>query len=117
MEGRKLLEAQAGVDKPKDDENDPELTEEDFAMGRPFKEVFPRQRAALMRQGGRPQFASLKGRSGSVHQMGPVYLVHLNCWLTFQLYIAERHVADSATQVGGSFSCRTHPTSKTGVPP
>jgi uncharacterized protein (DUF4415 family) len=59
-----LLEPRGYEDKPIDDEDNPELTEEDFALGRPFKEVFPDQHAALLRQGGRPRLASPKIRIG-----------------------------------------------------
>ncbi|MGD0109465.1 MAG: BrnA antitoxin family protein [Rhodopila sp.] len=49
-------------DKPIDDEENPELTEEDFARGKPFKEVFPKQyaewkasgRAPMVKRIGRP---------------------------------------------------------------
>ena len=37
-----------------DDVDNPELTEADFARGRPFVEVFPELAASLRRQGGRP---------------------------------------------------------------
>ncbi len=52
------------ADQPLDDQENPELTDEDFARGRPFKEVFPEQYAALMRQGGRPRLASPKVQIG-----------------------------------------------------
>ena len=64
MEKRKLLDPRDYEDKPIDDEDNPELTEDDFARGRPFKEVFPEQHAALMRQGGRPRLASPKVHIG-----------------------------------------------------
>jgi uncharacterized protein (DUF4415 family) len=51
-------------DKPIDDEDNPELTEEDFARGRPFKEVFPEQYKSLMRQGGRPRLVAPKVHIG-----------------------------------------------------
>jgi uncharacterized protein (DUF4415 family) len=51
-------------DKPIDDDDNPELTEEDFARGRPFKEVFPEQYKSLMRQGGRPRLATPKVHIG-----------------------------------------------------
>jgi uncharacterized protein (DUF4415 family) len=51
-------------DQPIDDDENPELTEEDFARGRPFKEVFPKQYKSLMRQGGRPRLASPKVHIG-----------------------------------------------------
>ena len=37
------------------DPDNPELTEEDFARAVPFAEMFPKQAAALKRQGGRPR--------------------------------------------------------------
>jgi uncharacterized protein (DUF4415 family) len=41
-------------DKPIDDDENPELTEEDFARGRPFKEVFPKQFAEWEASGRAP---------------------------------------------------------------
>ena len=38
-----------------DDIDNPELTEADFARGRPFTEVFPHLAGSLKRQGGRPK--------------------------------------------------------------
>jgi len=52
------------ADSPIDDDDNPELTEEDFARGRPFKEVFPEQYKALVKQGGRPRLASPKVHIG-----------------------------------------------------
>ena len=57
----------APVDDPDraiDDEDNPELTKDDFARGRPFKEVFPEQYAAMKSQGGRPRLASPKVHIG-----------------------------------------------------
>lgn len=47
-----------------DDDDNPELTEQDFARGKPFKEVFPEQYKALVKQGGRPRLASPKVHIG-----------------------------------------------------
>jgi uncharacterized protein (DUF4415 family) len=41
-------------DKPIDDDENPELTEEDFARGKPFKEVFPKQYAEWEASGRAP---------------------------------------------------------------
>ena len=41
-------------DKPIDDDENPEWTEEDFARARPFKEVFPEQYAAWVDSGRAP---------------------------------------------------------------
>ncbi len=49
-------------EKPIDDDENPELTEEDFARGRPFKEVFPEQYAAWEANGRQPIKAKPIGR-------------------------------------------------------
>lgn len=48
-----------------DDEDNPELTAEDFARARPFKEVFPEQYQSWKKnQGGRPRVEKPKVRVG-----------------------------------------------------
>jgi uncharacterized protein (DUF4415 family) len=64
MAKRKRVDPSDYADKPVDDDDNPEWTDEDFARARPFKEVFPEQYAALMRQGGRPRLASPKVQIG-----------------------------------------------------
>ena len=49
---------------PIDDADNPEWTDADFANAKPFKDMFPKQFAALTRQGGRPRLASPKVHIG-----------------------------------------------------
>jgi uncharacterized protein (DUF4415 family) len=49
---------------PIDNDENPQLTEADFARGRPFKEVFAKQYKSLGSRGGRPRLASPKVHIG-----------------------------------------------------
>jgi uncharacterized protein (DUF4415 family) len=58
------IQADEYADQPIDDIDNPEWTKEDFAVARPFKDMFPEQYKALTRQGGRPRVALPKVHIG-----------------------------------------------------